>query len=185
MPGVNGLEAIAELSSEYPSISWIILSGYSDFDYAREALKLGVTDYLLKAATEKEVRIALQRAVERREEIGRRKRERFEYSVSGVINNSSAVEFDDFMMRLERLAAVVYVPESMSDSESLDFQRRICGRVWENIDNNPAEGYAGVFNFRDGYPAVIVSSPAPGLLLRRLHYEISPSAGDSCRSPFR
>ncbi|MDC7229635.1 MAG: response regulator [Sphaerochaetaceae bacterium] len=50
MPGLSGLEAINEIRQHQcsESTSIYIMSGYSDFDYARQALKLGVKDYLLK-----------------------------------------------------------------------------------------------------------------------------------------
>ncbi len=34
-----------------PKIQIIILSGYGEFDYAKEAIKIGVTDYLTKPVT--------------------------------------------------------------------------------------------------------------------------------------
>lgn len=47
MPVKDGIEMIRELEGNTDS-EYIIISGYSDFDYARQALKLGVRDYLLK-----------------------------------------------------------------------------------------------------------------------------------------
>ncbi len=48
MPGMNGLELIRALRKDYPRIRIIVLSGYSNFEYARTALRYGVEDYLLK-----------------------------------------------------------------------------------------------------------------------------------------
>lgn len=48
MPGMNGLELIRALKKDYPKIHIIVLSGYSNFEYARTALRYGVEDYLLK-----------------------------------------------------------------------------------------------------------------------------------------
>ena len=48
MPGMNGLELIRQVREQYPDIRIIILSGYSNFEYARTALRYGVEDYLLK-----------------------------------------------------------------------------------------------------------------------------------------
>lgn len=48
MPGINGLDLIEQLKSKnYESII-IIVSGYDDFTYVRQALRLQVYDYLLK-----------------------------------------------------------------------------------------------------------------------------------------
>lgn len=48
MPRMDGLEMIAQLRRETTPPQVIVLSGYADFEYARQAMKLGVTDYLLK-----------------------------------------------------------------------------------------------------------------------------------------
>ena len=48
MPEMNGLDLIKNAKERYPDLSFVILSGYNDFEYAQKALRLGVTDYLLK-----------------------------------------------------------------------------------------------------------------------------------------
>ena len=48
MPFMDGLELISQVNKLYPQVSCIILSGYSDFEYARSAIRLKVFDYLLK-----------------------------------------------------------------------------------------------------------------------------------------
>ncbi|HBF38748.1 MAG TPA: hypothetical protein DDW50_15695 [Firmicutes bacterium] len=48
MPEMDGLQFIAKAQPQQPQIRFIIISGYNDFDYARQALRLGVIDYLLK-----------------------------------------------------------------------------------------------------------------------------------------
>lgn len=48
MPGMNGLELIRLVRRDFPGVRIIVLSGYSDFEYARTALRYGVEDYLLK-----------------------------------------------------------------------------------------------------------------------------------------
>lgn len=48
MPFMDGLELSQMVKREYPNIKIIILSGYNEFDYAKQAIHLGVTDYLLK-----------------------------------------------------------------------------------------------------------------------------------------
>lgn len=48
MPGKTGMEAIREIMEIDKKIRIIIVSAYDDFDYAKEALKMGVFDYLVK-----------------------------------------------------------------------------------------------------------------------------------------
>lgn len=60
MPGTGGLEMIDAVRGQgNSSCRFIILSGYSEFDYARHALRSGVVDYLLKPVTAAELRDAI------------------------------------------------------------------------------------------------------------------------------
>ncbi|EHS55801.1 response regulator transcription factor [Paenibacillus sp. Aloe-11] len=62
MPGMSGLEvirSIREMNSE--PFHFLILSGYADFDYARQAMGFGVDGYLLKPVDEEEMTTELKR----------------------------------------------------------------------------------------------------------------------------
>lgn len=48
MPRMDGLELACELKKTNPDISIIILSGYNDFNYAKQAIKANVSNYLMK-----------------------------------------------------------------------------------------------------------------------------------------
>ena len=48
MPHLNGLNFLESLQDVLPEVKVLVLSGYDQFEYAVQALRLGVTDYLLK-----------------------------------------------------------------------------------------------------------------------------------------
>jgi two-component system response regulator YesN len=48
MPDMGGLELISRLRLRFPKLRSVVISGYSDFKYAVEAIKLKVEDYILK-----------------------------------------------------------------------------------------------------------------------------------------
>jgi two-component system response regulator YesN len=48
MPIMNGLKLIESVREQLPKLPIVILSGFNDFEYARTAIRSGVTDYLLK-----------------------------------------------------------------------------------------------------------------------------------------
>lgn len=60
MPGQDGLSMLAGLRSEFPDMQVSVLTGYRDFSYAQEAIRLGVTRFLLKPSKMDEIREALQ-----------------------------------------------------------------------------------------------------------------------------
>ena len=48
MPHLNGLDFLETLRAEMPDTKLLVLSGYDQFDYAVQALRIGVSDFLLK-----------------------------------------------------------------------------------------------------------------------------------------
>lgn len=66
IPVVDGLEVIAAAHRQFPHILSIILTGYSNFDYARKAIQNQVFDYLLKPIDEEELHTQLQKAYTRK-----------------------------------------------------------------------------------------------------------------------
>lgn len=63
MPGINGIEAIREIKKNNPSTEFIILSAYDKFDYAKEAINLGVVDYINKPFNARTITQVLTKAM--------------------------------------------------------------------------------------------------------------------------
>ncbi|AWB46511.1 DNA-binding response regulator [Paenibacillus sp. CAA11] len=84
MPGLDGIGLVARTHECYPEIRFIMLSGYKDFDYARQAMQYGVKHYLLKPCNEEQILDALtELAAEKgeqqeREQFVRRMKQDFE-----------------------------------------------------------------------------------------------------------
>ena len=81
MPFMDGMKLCEEVQRTMPWVERIILSGYDDFEYARKAISLGVSEYLLKPVTAKELEAALNRV---RDRIETKRRERENLSASGM-----------------------------------------------------------------------------------------------------
>lgn len=69
---VSGLEAAAKIREKYPWMRVVLLSGYREFEYAREALRCQVYDYLLKPIDYEKLREVFGKI---REELDGQKRE--------------------------------------------------------------------------------------------------------------
>ena len=61
MPGKTGLDMLQIIQKSYPGVKSVILSGFSEFSYAREAIRYGAVDYLNKPVNLKEVEELLER----------------------------------------------------------------------------------------------------------------------------
>ncbi|MGM1050021.1 MAG: response regulator [Bacillota bacterium] len=65
MPVMTGLELIAEARKIKPELKVIILSGFDDFAYLKEAMRLGIENYLLKPINLKELEETLSGTIEK------------------------------------------------------------------------------------------------------------------------
>jgi len=64
MPGINGIEAMKEIREFSANTQFIVMSAYDKFDYAKEAINLGVLDYLNKPADKSTIMGALKKAMQ-------------------------------------------------------------------------------------------------------------------------
>lgn len=69
MPGVAGTQLMQYISMNYPHTSTIVISGYDDFEYARQAIKYNAVEYLLKPIDAVELNAVLERCKTNIEEL--------------------------------------------------------------------------------------------------------------------
>lgn len=69
MPGLNGLELIERVRRENEDMVILVISGFAQFEYAQEAIRYGVSEYIVKPLDPQKVTGALQRA---EDQIGKR-----------------------------------------------------------------------------------------------------------------
>lgn len=74
MPVMSGLELVSQASSRMPELCFVIISGFEDFEYAREAFRSGVLDYLTKPIVPSQMMITMRNVEEKLRKIyyGRR-----------------------------------------------------------------------------------------------------------------
>ena len=65
MPFMDGLELSRLVKKALPRTRIIVLSGYNEFEYAKEAIKIGISDYLLKPVSSAGLIDALKKAADR------------------------------------------------------------------------------------------------------------------------
>lgn len=98
MPYMDGLELSRHIVEKYPKTRIIILTGFDDFDYAQQAVKLQVTDFILKPITSAELRELLDKIkLEMDEESGRNEHL---LRMKQELKNSMALLSERFLERL-------------------------------------------------------------------------------------
>ncbi|MFD0715739.1 response regulator [Paenibacillus sp. GCM10027626] len=68
MPGIEGIELLQEIRSQWPACKVIFLTGYNDFQYAKSAITFGGFDYILKVESDEKIIQAVERAIAKIEE---------------------------------------------------------------------------------------------------------------------
>jgi two-component system response regulator YesN len=109
MPEADGLEMIRQLKKANLNTRFIILSGYAEFEYARTAITLGVSEYITKPVEEEELCLALKNACSRvNEEHKKQEQEQemenaiMEYALKDILE-SSDLSSENMKNRLHNL----------------------------------------------------------------------------------
>ena len=98
MTFMDGLELSDILKKKMPKIQIIILSGYGEFDYAKEAIKIGVTDYLTKPVTGEQLLVALNKV---KQKLDMKKRQ--EEDIKKLQKNIETLEVVNFNMEYYKI----------------------------------------------------------------------------------
>ena len=73
MPEMDGLILLRKIREMDEQVRFIILTGYDEFSYAREAVRLDVENYILKPVNEEELERQLRETVQKLEEMDKEK----------------------------------------------------------------------------------------------------------------
>lgn len=68
MPVINGVEMSRVIKAQFPKIKVLILTGFDEFQYAKDSILIGVDDYILKPINENEIEEALERVIQKIDE---------------------------------------------------------------------------------------------------------------------
>lgn len=98
MPHMDGLELSRRAKEENSALQIVIFSGYSDFSFAQEAIRYGVTEYILKPVNPDDFHKVIQKA-RKRLTAGRKKKAR---RLRGKISCSSIFSRTIFILERQK-----------------------------------------------------------------------------------
>ena len=114
MPFMNGLELIEKIKEESLDIAIILVTGYNEFEYARQAVKLGAVDYILKPFDNEELMTPLLKV---KEDIEKKQISRSEHKeevglmkdrlLNMLVSNEFTLSDEKMMNRLSKLGITV------------------------------------------------------------------------------
>ena len=141
MPGKLGLEILKDVRKNGIEGKFIIISGYSNFKYAKEAIKYGVKEYLLKPIEEDELlEIALKLKKEIEEENKRKnskdknKQALLEYVLGQMILNKDVKEYEEIIEDLKDSKIQVALISNSLNQHNFDNVLKIEDIILKNIE---------------------------------------------------
>lgn len=96
MPQMDGLQLAGAVKKQFPNAEIVLFSGYSDFAYAQQAVKLGVSDYITKPI-KKSAFIAMMQEMYRRIDEKKKNGDYFQYLQEFAIENQDELKNKFFM----------------------------------------------------------------------------------------
>ncbi|GIO15641.1 DNA-binding response regulator [Cohnella xylanilytica] len=188
MPVMDGLQLIERLTSAGHSMQFIILSGYADFEYAKQAIQFGVAGYLLKPVNTSELTAGLMRVRERIEEnrskLDHRRLEAAEreWALNRLLDPRKSAEDPAALKRLALEAElswnryeVVVIQPQVPEAERSDAPSRLSVALKPVVEGRGR----GIVAVRPPYAIVLLREPLRGRQQREeLYREIRNAAGD-------
>ncbi len=141
MPKLNGLAAIQLAKEASPQTKWIILTAFPEFDYAKEAIRLGASSYLLKPVDPEELRRVLADFITENKKERAAANKLFEGELMalcyGLISLEQA-EHDGIIAGSHFAAGILtldsYQPEQDKAGQQLDFCQSVRACIEQHLD---------------------------------------------------
>lgn len=99
MPKLSGIQFLEEIRKLSLDCKMLVISGFNEFTYAKQAMNLGVSDYLLKPIVEEELKDAVQKLIDELEEARKSRRfmEMFQQKIQQNRTQLRSVFFNDWV----------------------------------------------------------------------------------------
>lgn len=139
MPKLNGLEAIKIARNNSPNTQWIILTGFSEFDYAKESIRLGASGYLLKPASPEELREVFDNQLKRTRETISILNKDFENELIALANDLSTISDDagpGFISKARFLCSIFIFDSCLNENRKSELHMKFYKAVRSMINDS-------------------------------------------------
>lgn len=135
MPGLDGLGAIERARALSPQTRWIILTSHSSFEYAKKAIQLGVTDYLLKPVSPRDLADVLERVERELRQQVLRLNEEFEARINSLLHNTLSLDSDpdDFICEARFTGALLFFDSAFEEPVLMERHLAACREIRTRI----------------------------------------------------
>lgn len=149
MPKLNGLDFSKEVKAKWPWIKIAIITGYDYFDYARQAVKIGVEDYVLKPISKNDVYEIVASLINRIQEEGKLKEVYKTIEKETDTSESDAYDATGYKEQIDKLLQEAISSEELSLTwlaDQLALNDNYLSTLFKKLYNVPFSDY--VMNMR-------------------------------------
>ncbi len=151
MPGLNGIETAKKIKQIDPQIRIVFLTAYNEFEYAHEAIRIGVEDFIVKPASEERIVDLLNTLIST---LSKEKQERIE-------RENAELRLDTFSLYLETEFVYSMAVRGMSVEKYTSFS--------SILDRDIAGGRGGLLKIHyDSYPLSVDTGYQRDVLKKRV-----------------
>ncbi len=128
MPGMSGMQLLAEVRQRHPNMAFLVTTGVDDVDVGVQAMRSGADDYLVKPLLENVVVASLERAL-RKQNLERQVEQYRQHLEEMVVERTAQLQTalrqieGSYEDTLEALGAAI----DLRDSETAGHSQRVCG----------------------------------------------------------
>lgn len=167
MPDRDGLELLAEIGTTWPHIRTLVLTGYSDFEYAQKAIRLKAGDYILKPVDDDPFMESIRRVVNEIEaewgqtdkynQLAYQRQSELEVLRDGLLNDLllgreasdrtmlSRLETYDIRIKPDHTAQMLFVPPGSYTQDQTEEAIRLLEYAIGNITNEILGAHGAVW----------------------------------------
>lgn len=147
MPVQDGLWLVREIYDRQLPIVSIILSGYNEFEYARQALRYNVSDYLLKPVLEEELSKAIRNA---REQIPQFQHQReFFLTIQQFFDKITDIDPQTLFNEQAQIVQLIYTASALQESDKTILFKTFSHKFNEVIQSmNPSAARMAIPSYR-------------------------------------
>ncbi len=166
MPGMDGIELCKRILAKDPNVKILLLTAYKDFNYVKDAISLGVSNYLLKHEINSQNLLSeldkIQKEISK-EQIQRHliRNRFFKRIIEDNVVEESILEFKDYNRKSENYVLLIVkmdVPFDVIDNCIFYKQNKLADILKINKENLPEfVNYFEIIEMQNGYVVIVLS----------------------------
>lgn len=164
MPLLDGLTALKVCKNNCHNTEWFILTGEAEFSFAKEAINIGVRDYLLKPVSINDLKTSLDSAEKSILNKNHLKNEVFKLNILSLFTSpliSNNIAENHITLKEGNYTAIVFFVDTYINQEDKNkFINTLYNEIENTLEHTISEGYNyALFNLFSGELCLIINSP--------------------------